>query len=302
MKASIKYVTLTALAFFSWSCQEEASENLEKFQASESFKSYWYQGLAEINLYDLEQSRYGEIRKGRSVSIFVTEPFRTDKQVKNEKGNEPSTSVLKQNHIKRFTTGLYDYSMMNSVFTPVDFRKEALKVTHSSQDWCGQSFHQLNYNEEAWFFQQFSYFEEEGDRNKSLGNVFLEDALFNTARLSPELLPTGDFQIFPNSFTLRLLHLDPKPIPAKGTLNESEHEFTYTLATNAPERKVILKIANQSPFQILEIQESYKDGFSENAEWKTSKMKLDTSFRLPYWKLNSLADSIYRLNLDLDLD
>ena len=46
------------------------------------FASYWYQGKAEINVFDLQQSRYGEVRAGKAVLIFVTEDFSKSKQVK----------------------------------------------------------------------------------------------------------------------------------------------------------------------------------------------------------------------------
>ena len=46
------------------------------------FRQYWYQQKAELTRYSLDQARYGEIRKGESVLIFVTEPFFKDKQVK----------------------------------------------------------------------------------------------------------------------------------------------------------------------------------------------------------------------------
>ena len=49
---------------------------------SQEFKDYWYSGEAELTRYELEQARYGEIHRGDAVLIFVTEDFRTDKQVK----------------------------------------------------------------------------------------------------------------------------------------------------------------------------------------------------------------------------
>lgn len=42
---------------------------------SQEFKSYWYSNEAEITSYKLEQARYGEMRDGTAVLIYVTEPF-----------------------------------------------------------------------------------------------------------------------------------------------------------------------------------------------------------------------------------
>ena len=33
---------------------------------------YWYAGEAEITSYELNQARYGEIHKGKAVTVFVT--------------------------------------------------------------------------------------------------------------------------------------------------------------------------------------------------------------------------------------
>ena len=76
--------------------------------APTDFRQYWYQGKAELTRYNLEQARYGEIHKGESVLIFVTEPFLTDKQVKQERPQSgPAVSVLKLNLTKKFFTGIY---------------------------------------------------------------------------------------------------------------------------------------------------------------------------------------------------
>jgi hypothetical protein len=103
------------------------------------FNDYWYQGKAEITAYAVEQERYGEIRKAEQVNIFVTEDFSARKQVKLD---DPAAAgadrvpVLKLNTVRRYHTGIYDYSMMQSVFTPVSGDK-TLKTTCSVQDWCG---------------------------------------------------------------------------------------------------------------------------------------------------------------------
>ena len=85
------------------------------------FHSYWHNHGAEITRFELEQSRYGEIHSGHAVLIFVTEPFLPEKQVKAdyEASRKKSIPVLKLNFIKKFNTGIYDYSMMKSVFTPI---------------------------------------------------------------------------------------------------------------------------------------------------------------------------------------
>ena len=107
------------------------------------FHSYWYNYGAEITRFELEQGRYGEIRHGHAVLIFVTEPFLPDIQVKSdyEASRERSIPILKLNFINRFNTGIYDYSMMKSVLTPIPSEQQqlskTLKVSTTRQD-CKQ--------------------------------------------------------------------------------------------------------------------------------------------------------------------
>ena len=85
-----------------------------------TFGDYWYQGKAEITSYEMEQARYGEIRKGHAVLIFVTEDFSKSKQVKldnPQKDPEDAVKILKLNFVRKFITGIYPYSIMTSVFT-----------------------------------------------------------------------------------------------------------------------------------------------------------------------------------------
>ena len=85
---------------------------------------YWTQGKAEVNVYELSQNRYKENHPGKLISVFVTEDFLTDKQVKNERYKNPnSTWTFKNIQLKKFTTGVYDYSLFTSVFTPIDRTK-----------------------------------------------------------------------------------------------------------------------------------------------------------------------------------
>lgn len=143
---------------------EESSDNTQ-------FNTHWYQGKAEITSYKLEQARYGEIHKGDAVLIFVTEDFSRSKQVKLDNpvqaGND-AVPVLKLNFTKKFNTGIYPYSMMLSVFTPVQIENypRTLKATASSQEWCGHTFTQLNLRDNRYQAVLYSYFEDEGDQNK----------------------------------------------------------------------------------------------------------------------------------------
>jgi len=139
---------------------DDGSDNAPN--STENFKKYWYAGKAELTHYHLEQARYGEIHSGDAVLIFVTEDFLGDKQVKYERGPRPENlrSVMKLNFTRHFFTGIYPYTMITSVFTPVDVQNaSALKVSSSTQEWCGQTYMQLNYKGIL-----HSYFQSEADQ------------------------------------------------------------------------------------------------------------------------------------------
>jgi len=133
-------------------------------EPSQAFKDYWYAGKAEITSYKLEQARYGEMRNGTAVLIYVTEDFLPNKQVKADRQNAQNIPVLKLNATKNFNTGIYPYSIMQSTFYPVSNNKHAIKVSSSMQEWCGHVYTQLN-NRDPFEITAHSYFEGEADQN-----------------------------------------------------------------------------------------------------------------------------------------
>ena len=139
----------------------------KKRQLSEEFKDYWYNGTAEITSYQLTQERYGELRQGSAVNIFVTEDFLPKTQVKADSPSEENIPVLKLNQTKKYVTGIYPYSVMTSIFTPTNNKKHAIKVSHSMQEWCGHVYVQLN-NRNDFEITQHSYFEGEADAQLEL--------------------------------------------------------------------------------------------------------------------------------------
>src|SRR5690606_22696899 len=170
--------------------------------------TYWFQGKAEISSFDLTQYRYGQAREGEAVLIFVTEDFSQKKQVKlddPEAAGNGAVKVLKLNKTKDFVTGIYPYHMMLSVFTPVFDPESALKLTASSQEWCGQSFTQLNKDAKQYKGQAFSYFETEGEQTIA-PNRLPEDVVWNLLRNRPSQIPLGKVDFIPGLLNQRLTH------------------------------------------------------------------------------------------------
>jgi hypothetical protein len=265
---------------------------------TDTFKKYWYGGVAEITTYQLVQARYGESRNGKAVLIFVSEPFSKSRQVKldaPEQTSADATPVLKMNFTKNFITGIYPYSMMLSVFTPIDRREfnHSLKATATVQEWCGQVFAQINYRPENYTWKSFSYFEKEGDEEKSLPHVWLEDELWNLIRLAPDQLPTGEQEVLPGLFYSRLLHTPNEPVRAVLTKTETDSVNQYEIRYPADGRSLQIFYEAAFPHRILR----WRETFTERGQPQVTEAVKENSVLLDYWAKNQnqflyLRDSI----------
>ncbi len=275
--------------------------------APNQLDDYWYQGDAEITSYQLRQNRYRGIHPGEAVLIFVTEDFLTEEQVKNENYTNPnSTSVLKMNMVRRFPTGIYDYSIMTSVFTPVNVEEYpyTLKVTHGSQDWCGQSFMQVNQERKRYHVRTFSYFEEEGDRSDRTPAAPMEDELFNRIRMNPDGLPTGSITMYPSMTYCRLNHLPFSLHDVEAELRAYEGEDfeqpglrEYYVDFQEIGRKLSIVFEPESPFRIVGWTESYPS-LLDGMERQTIAKRMKT-VKTPYWEQNRRKDMALRDTLNL---
>ncbi|MEM6965193.1 MAG: hypothetical protein AAF573_10520 [Bacteroidota bacterium] len=302
---------LSLILLFGCTDQETSSTTPQNAYAmttnlkSNAFKDYWYQGKAEITSYDLEQVRYGEIRQGNAVMIFVTEDFSKKKQVKLDNPSatpDDAVSVLKLNMTRKFNTGIYPYSIMQSSFTPVDLEKypNTLKVTSSSQEWCGHTFMQLNLKKNNYESEVRSYFESEGDTKTRLNKTLLEDEIWSIIRINPNKLPQGEIDIIPSTIYARLRHIDFKNEKAIASVEEKGSETHFQLQYKNLNRTLKIVFEKAFPHQIIAWEESSRSGYGGNTPTLTTKGKRKKSIMLDYWSKNGLGDSHYRAELGLE--
>jgi len=286
----------------------DSKENSKPAVARQAFTQYWYAGKAEINRYELNQARYGEMRKGDAVLIFVTEDFLRDKQVKYEFGDKRNAvPVLKLNFARKFYTGIYPYSIMTSIFTPVEYDNEStLKVTSSSQEWCGHTFMQLNNRDDGYSVDLRSYFQAEGDQTFHVGKVLLEDEVWTRIRLNPTSLPTGKIKLIPGAQFARLKHVVVKAEDAVATMQSAtEPKLStgeigiYTIDYADLKRTLAIKFEKEFPHRILAWEETFMNGFGKSAKMLTTTAVRTHSLMLDYWSKNKEADSHYRDELAL---
>ncbi len=304
---------LTTLISFS-ACQDKHPENAEnpnfvKLVSYENkFDDYWYQNKAELNSYDLEQARYGEIHRGEAVLVFVTEDFSASKLVKldDPKSNpNDAIKVLKLNATRNFNTGIYPYSMMASIFTPIDLKKQpnTLKITSTSQDWCGQSFMQVNLDKKNYNISLNSYFESVGDQQYNVEKVMPEDEIWNRIRIEPKSLPVGKIKLLPSTFYTRFRHSEFKPEMAVASMEKDEGNpamMVYNIQYKNIDRTLKITFQEKFPFQIEGWEETYTSGWGNSAKMLTTKAVRKKSMMLDYWTKNSNDDLVLRKDLELD--
>lgn len=262
---------------------------------SKEFKDYWYNGTAEITSYSLMQERYGEIREGTAVNIFVSEDFIPDAQVKANSTSEQNISVLKLNQMKNFNTGIYPYSIMTSTFSPISEKDHPLKITNSVQEWCGQVYMQLN-NRDDFEIESHSYFEGEADQKLSLPKTYLENELWNLIRINPEELPTGDVMIIPSFEYLQLRHKEIKEYNAFASLKQGDSITIYTLNYPDLQRQLMIFFHSNFPYEIEKWEEVNAANHNDTLRLKTTATKLKR-IKSDYWTKNgnehlNLRDSL----------
>ena len=263
-----------------------------KVKKHKNFNQYWYDGNAEITSYKLSQVRYREIHEGRAVTIFVTEDFLPEKQVKADYQNEKNIPVLKLNSTKKFLTGVYPYSLMTSTFSPVDNDIHPLKITFSSQEWCGNTFMQLN-NRKNFEIDFYSYFESNSDKKLSLEKNVLENSFWNLARINPYQIKKGRYKIIPSFEFLALNHKKIKPYDAEVNLLKQDNLLNLTIYYPELKRKLILNLTEDFPFTI----ESWEEHMVRGEKKLVTKAEKIEKIKVKYWNKNSNKDKIIREKL-----
>ncbi|MEE2708872.1 MAG: hypothetical protein VYA69_04675 [Gemmatimonadota bacterium] len=269
------------------------------------FGDYWYQGKAELTSYKLEQARYGEVHAGHAVLIFVTEDFSKEKHVKLDRpgqAGDDKVNVLKLNLTKKFNTGIYPYSIMTSVFTPIQRHlfPQTMKVTTSSQEWCGHSFTQMNLDDDGYHVKLYSYFEREGDQTVTLDNTLLEDEVWSTIRLNPDDLPTGEIQMIPGTLFQRLRHVSwtvQDAVAERKPVAGNSDQMAYIITYPEYERRFTIHYDKVFPHGIQSWEDTYSAGRRGQA---TTKATVNKRIMLDYWSKNQAADVVWRKELGLE--
>ena len=275
------------------------------------FYDHWGDGRAEVSSYQVVQRRYGELREGYGVLVFVTEDIDRESLIKVESAKPPEARlyVMKLNNVMKFVTGIYDYSVMTSVFSAVrdsgSAPFEVRKITLSAQEWCGHVFEEVRFDDDGIRGDLNSYFEREGKQRYQLeitnrGRFVSEDHLLIAIReLMGPIMAAGESRtvtMLPSLWHFRVRHAPrglvgatlSKGNPATVTAAGEEREATPWRWRTAAGREKTVWVETAQPHRILSWEDS--DG---------GKGELRKTLRLPYWRLQTNADQIYRDQLGI---
>lgn len=258
------------------------------------FWETWSDGAAEVSSYQFSQPRYGEVRSGTLQLIYVTEPFSTSQQIKvnnYDKTLSDHTIALKLNIVESWRTGIYEYQVMTSHFVDAQNAFAPLKVTFSSQEWCGITYEEGRWQDRSLEYQIHSYFEGESSRQELSKELRPIDQLLVLARGLMSEGPQG-VKEFPKHWIesakqRRLNHLSLKPYEAsvswKAPINRvsqlGSHLTRPLQYQDSRGRNCTLYIEITSPYRVIEWH--CDDG--EQALITSSK-------RLPYWRYTQQND------------
>ena len=286
-----------------------AAATLTSPAASSSFDSLWYDGNAEISTYRTVEMRYGQPRNGTRTMVFVTEPMRLSTHIKPDQPipDEKKIAVIKLNDVREFTTGIYDYNVMTSVFAAVEEksgipRGATMKQAFSSQEWCGVVFENIIRESDTYKRSLYSYFESEGTKHESIphhGKVETEDNLWLMIReLQGPILRSGESRtltLLPSLWLRRKTH--ENVTTKKATLTKGEPERIQTKLGSF--RSVPFEWTAEQGATKVWVEAAYPHRILKWNERDGSAGEIMASRREPYWKLNKNRHTAYRAELEL---
>jgi len=266
------------------------------------FWDRWGDGRAELDGYRLITPRYGAIRRGEAVQIWVTETFTEGQRVKSDGGHPDEFPVMKLNDVRHFQTGIYDYHVLTSTFQRLDGRDPVgrpTKVTLSVQEWCGHAWEEWIAGKDGYRRMRRSYFDGENDLDVAVevpSDGQLADAGAFVARGLPAELPPGEVDWIGSALDSRFAHEDGVWTRATWTRGAAEDvtvpagTFRAVPVTVTPKQGVgtTWYVEEQEPRRIVK----WTRPNGEIAE-------LTGSIRAPYWEQN--GEGFERMRAELGL-
>lgn len=277
IKKNIVIWTLSIIAMSACTPQEESTipyPSSEVFNHDWAMGKIWEDGKAEVVHYDAEMIVYGKVRKFDNTYITVKEEFNADFNVKtNDYERTDLFSVMKVNKFARFETENYPYHFLTSLFYRREKPEQLHKMTHTGQEWCGNTFKQFELTATGYEYDYNSYFDGYGDGRMEISgtNLIWEDQL-------SYLLRTTKFE---NGLKFQKALVDGqintktrKPKVYQAQFEVSDQDSLWHIAVQLEEGKT-----NTYSFQ-----KGYPNLLQSQTTWYGYNLSLKSVSRYQYWR------------------
>ena len=223
--------------------------------------------------------------------------------IKDDTGRVPreqQLQVLKLNQMLRFTTGIYPYSVMTSVFAPVSGyggeRFSPAKIALSAQEWCGHVYQQIKPLDRGFSSSIHSYFSSEGDADDHVivpAGALYEDALLIQLRELDGPFNNGtdwSGHLVPSLWRARKAHVSLTA--TRATIRRSTVQIEGVEATR-------FELSFNRVTRTIDVQRAFPRRVLGWSQSDGEQARLLRTVRLPYWRLNGVGDERYRQQLGL---
>ncbi|EMR00833.1 hypothetical protein [Cesiribacter andamanensis] len=186
----MKLLSLLLFVLLVGACRRNAPAEQDAaplFREDWAADALWDDGQAEVATYAARREVYGKVREYEYTFITVKEEFNTEHGVKTDDYTRSDLyPVLKINKFARLETDNYPYHYLTSLFYKRNEPGLLHKMTHSSQEWCGNTFKLFQQEGRGYQYLWSSYWDGQGDgREKLTGTPLFEDGLSHSLRALP---------------------------------------------------------------------------------------------------------------------
>jgi hypothetical protein len=273
--------------------------------------AHWEDGKAELNGYELTQPRYGQLRKGTAIHIFVKEDFSEQAKLKADyvRSAKDRVPVLKLNFVKNFPTGIYDYNLMTSTFASYSSRQGLragmpIKVAYAHQEWCGSMYDELTTESSGIALKRHTYFDKDELKTNSLphqtNGIMVDELPFLVRQFPYPYLAPGqskDVMFLPSYERARLLHTPHSW--TKGRLQRSANASTLKVPAGKFEVETwTAKLGGTETFRYF-VEKAFPHRIIAWDGPQGERAELKGSTRLAYWQLNDNGGEKYLSELGL---
>ncbi|MGW8122537.1 hypothetical protein ACV07N_07730 [Roseivirga echinicomitans] len=271
---------LLLLVFIGTACSTPQEHIEDQYVPNEHFNQdwamdkLWEDGLAEVAHYKAELTIYGKPRTFDQVFLTVKEEFNKEWNVKTDDYERDDLfSVMKVNKFARIETDNYPYHYLSSLFYKRNQPDQLYKMTHTGQEWCGNTFKQFLLEGANYKYDYNSYFDGTGDGEMEIsGTDFLwEDQLSYALRA----LKFEDGL----TFNARLVEAQINTKVRKPTIYNAQ----FSVMDKNDRWQVEVKLDAEKT-NIYHFGKEYPNLLHSQLTWNGYKLELDSVSRYQYWR------------------